>query len=310
VPNHAVTLYKLLLCCVAAWAAATLPLRGDEPRYEGKTLSEWLETKTSLPRTEERDLAKEAEVKAAVRAIGTNALPYLLEWIAADSTSTCVRGSIGFSILGKAAAPAIPALSSMLTGTNESPAAWAALALESIGAPGRAVLLDAFTGRYAEVPGDQVFDIVDDLRAIVQPALPLLTRDLDNKNAYFRWRAAVIFAELKFKSKMLAPELTPKFMNLLNDTEPGIRAAALRALKNTQSLPPSAVQAISALLPDPTPSVRAEALFALQRFKSLPPQSSLAVSNLLTDPDPFVRRAATNVLQKAFPASLGRKPAQ
>jgi HEAT repeat protein len=303
VPHHVSTLRKTILVCIAVWAAAACPLFADEPRYDGKTLSEWLETKTYLPGTKEVDPAREAQVKVAVRAIGTNALPYLLDWLAADETR--FRGSLGFSILGKAAAPAIPALSSMLTGTNDDTAPRAAMALESMGAPGRAVLRDAFTSRYLVVPNAAVIAMVDDLRAIVQPALPLLTRDLDSKNAYFRWRAAVIFSEIRGQST-----LVPKFVNLLNDPEPGIRCAALQVLEYAESLRLSAVQTISALLPDSDPQVRHQALLALRRFKALPPQSSLAVSNLLSDPDIYVRRVATNVIQRFSPASVAPKPTQ
>src|SRR5947208_533266 len=50
-----------------------------EPEYQGKTLSEWLHSPDSDSR----------ETQAvAVRAIGTNALPWLLKWIQKDRPAT------------------------------------------------------------------------------------------------------------------------------------------------------------------------------------------------------------------------------
>src|SRR5438105_10163377 len=56
-----------LSVCIAVW-----PPKG-EPRYKGQKLSEWLKA------SENRASEKEAAV--AVRHMGTNALPWLIEWV-------------------------------------------------------------------------------------------------------------------------------------------------------------------------------------------------------------------------------------
>jgi hypothetical protein len=59
--------------------AFVLPLskREPEPTHNGRTLSEWLKDY----RRPERNWGMPTEAELAVRSIGTNALPFLLEWI-------------------------------------------------------------------------------------------------------------------------------------------------------------------------------------------------------------------------------------
>src|SRR5438045_3525167 len=56
---------------VAAIAAVAFWPGEKEPEYHGKKLSEWLALEREQPR----------ESAEAVRAIGTNAIPFLLRWI-------------------------------------------------------------------------------------------------------------------------------------------------------------------------------------------------------------------------------------
>ena len=49
-----------------------------EPEYSGKRLSEWLEPTLNYPAANENIRAQMEPAEAAVRHIGTNALPYIL----------------------------------------------------------------------------------------------------------------------------------------------------------------------------------------------------------------------------------------
>ncbi len=75
-----------------------------EPRYLDKSLSEW------IPLTEEvgGDIPRPRDERAypAVVAIGTNALPWLLQWISSDKQETVRLGVEGFNLLGPVAKPA------------------------------------------------------------------------------------------------------------------------------------------------------------------------------------------------------------
>lgn len=118
--------------------------RNDEPVYEGRKLSEWLDDsrKYADPSSQlEAELGERAN--QAVLAIGTNAVPFLLEWIQyQDSTARkmitgwvrrvnlefardlsneskhFMRGLEGFSILGNQAVIAKPDLENALTNPN------------------------------------------------------------------------------------------------------------------------------------------------------------------------------------------------
>jgi hypothetical protein len=60
---------------VAIWL---WPGKDDEPSYEGKRLSQWvLELRFGYPDEPQDD----GKAQVAVRQIGTNAIPYLLEWV-------------------------------------------------------------------------------------------------------------------------------------------------------------------------------------------------------------------------------------
>jgi hypothetical protein len=130
------------VCCGLAWSLfVSAP---GEPAYAGRTLSTWLVDYPTVPvsptntasRLQSFDDIREIEV--AVRQIGTNALPTLLNWLRADDTPItdnfarlAARHSWvpfhpfssrdknlmafgGFRILGRVAIPAMPALRAML----------------------------------------------------------------------------------------------------------------------------------------------------------------------------------------------------
>jgi hypothetical protein len=121
-------------CALLALISAAVWPRMREPVYDGKKLSQWLDPFHPLP----------AEyVVPAVRQIGTNGLPFLVEWIAVKQTvpawkaklrsvssrnskfwskrlneflwqtspeASRMRASRGFEILGERGSPAIPEL--------------------------------------------------------------------------------------------------------------------------------------------------------------------------------------------------------
>jgi HEAT repeat protein len=151
------TLLIVTACGGLAIVLALLLAHDDEPRYKGRSLSKWLEVSSEDP-----DVVREAQ--QAIRAIGTNALPYLLKWIQEQpppwhrlarkklpeflSDSAPVRFLIdglghervaqtiaAFTILGTNAAPAIPDLVALTKGTNLFTVVRAVAALSCIGSP-------------------------------------------------------------------------------------------------------------------------------------------------------------------------------
>lgn len=80
--------------------------RGPEPQYENRTMRQWLEF--PVDSIEARNAAWNA-ARQAVKAIGTNGLAWLVTW-AESSTTNKLYVTRGFTILGAAARPALPAL--------------------------------------------------------------------------------------------------------------------------------------------------------------------------------------------------------
>jgi len=68
-------------CLVLAAAAALLGLREREPRYNGRTLSEWLARYNPAWDRDDGGRTTSENAAEAVKHIGTNALPWLVRWI-------------------------------------------------------------------------------------------------------------------------------------------------------------------------------------------------------------------------------------
>jgi hypothetical protein len=147
---------SIVVVCTAVVVVTMLvwPRGGREPVYQGKRLSEWIK----LP---EGKKAK-AERVAAIEHIGTNALPFLIKWIAvcdmpkqskvqvAVSKASKGAGRVledfrmkslnaandsvaAFWVLGERGSPAIPDLVQLARGTNFTVSVQAIHALEGIG---------------------------------------------------------------------------------------------------------------------------------------------------------------------------------
>lgn len=119
----------ITLLVVLMWRALPPP----EPAYKGKSLSYWLVQRTDSDKQVERDAAA-----VAIRAIGTNAIPTLLQmmrekespfksrWLArrwyhffsviyfSEPAGILERAEEGFDVLGPSAASAVPELSKIL----------------------------------------------------------------------------------------------------------------------------------------------------------------------------------------------------
>src|SRR5512140_622369 len=134
----------LALACAAIVAGfIALLSRGKEPSYHGRSLSKWLITYYERDRpSDDDDRRKALLAAAAIRAIGTHAVPLLLDWTRYETTpwhrtvaralparfgnsrlarATVFRGfhraeaaQQGFRLLGTNAASAIPELRTMM----------------------------------------------------------------------------------------------------------------------------------------------------------------------------------------------------
>ena len=160
--------------------AITIPIATHrEPRYQNRSLSQWLSTFTDMPH-ENRFSPEFIQAAEATRHIGPKAIPYLLARFKPQSELAKVRNLmamrfyrmrlirlgtwtedyeasrlgaqavVGFQVLGTNAVSAIPDLFRLATAqTDEEVQIWAIRALGSVGPKAIPELLQIGTNRYA-----------------------------------------------------------------------------------------------------------------------------------------------------------------
>jgi hypothetical protein len=213
---------------IVAWVI--VPSRDNGPYYQGKSLFTWLLIEDRLI-TGQGDIT---QAQQAVRAIGTNAVPYLVRWIGEETpawrislySSTRARlrfhptllrmivgrewlqaraADVGFALLGTNAAGAIPELEARMRNSKAMvPAARALGALARIGPPA----MPALTNALAEPNHPQRAMVVRRLTTLVVEDGPE-TRD----------------------------HYLPIFNQLRTDADPGVRVAAENAIRRIALAP-------------------------------------------------------------------------
>jgi hypothetical protein len=189
-----------------AIASALLLAPNQEPRYNGRPLSKWVQVYS-------QGTPEFSEAEQAIRTIGTNALPFLLKWIRQEPPSwagtadralpqalsetaparflidglgyeTANGAMLAFGVLGTNAAPAIPELVALMKGTtNRATAVRAIAALSGLGPRALPHILSALSntnqaGR-ATIPHFIVMMAVDLGTNACLPALRAALQDPD-----------------------------------------------------------------------------------------------------------------------------------
>jgi HEAT repeat protein len=242
------------LAAIAIAGLAVL-LRSREPQYDGHTLSYYLSSQTY------GDLRRERDAREAIRQIGSNAVPYLVDILNARESvlETRLRGflqhqsliqlsfvplaarqkqaAMACAELGPVAAPAIPALTNLL----EDPflASWAVCALAQI--------------------GSQTF--------------PFLTNTIVHGIPVARIEAAGHLRSLQPRERSASA-----LLQALQDSDASVRKMAASSLGFLGCQPDQVVPALMARLEDTDPSVRVIAAESLGWFKE---QAAPAVPRLL-----------------------------
>src|SRR6267142_5703307 len=257
------TVLRLLLTCgVIALAASLVWPREHEPEYQGKRLSEWLRWRMGEPPDRPNIRAK------AIRQIGTNALPFLLQWIRYESppwrekvsdTLGNMNASIwlafrdkkvdrandavrGFQILGAQASPAVAELSQLTKSTNVHIAVRAVYALDSLGIEAHPGLLDVLTNPQVSV---LIAGFVLE-REMTHPnpntggLVRVLIGQLQHQDPEIAAKAAQLLGQLAGEPRLAVPALT----NSLQAPAPRVRCCAMDALGKFGEQARSAVPAL------------------------------------------------------------------
>jgi hypothetical protein len=293
----------LLIACPIAVAVLLWLLRPSrEPFYEGRSLSQWL-TMYRFAAVEKAP-SKDREMAAeAVRSIGTNALPLLLEWIRyeprpwrqtvqrmidkiganafprfadriPDPFERPLNAKEGFRILGIEARSALPVLLKVASNTNAPLAA--TIAFESI----------AYLG------SDAVPEVVTALSEKSHP----------NYN-HATWTACW----MGYLGSNAAP-MIPFLATRTKDTNSETALGAVIALGGFRLAPEISVPALAASLKHNEGVVRASAAESLSRFRAAALPAVPALIAAQTDPDSIVRTAAKDALAGIAPEVLTNAP--
>lgn len=250
-------------------------LRSPEPEYQGKRLSRWLWELEVSPDTVSRSYKESVQ---AIRALGTNALPWLLGRLTARDSAWKVqsvgwvqdtlsldledslasvqrrRAVMGFQVLGRIAEPAIPQLTALVSKPDVETASSALTALAGIGGPWT-----------------------------IAPLMAAIT----NGNSSVSLPAAATLGSLRARAHAAVPAL----IGLLQSPDPALRTTAARALGEIAMDPDRTLPALSRVLSDTNGLVQFSAAVALSQFGKVAESALPAILALPPIAEDFARRA-------------------
>jgi hypothetical protein len=299
--------WSVFLACVLLIGvlAATLT-RETEPSYQGRSLSKWL----SADDQADAGTAPAKEAAAAIRQIGTNALPYLLECVRYETPKTGIR-------------PAVANLLRLMPRALRSRAltSWA---LDERGASRARSGIMAF----AILREDQARPAIPELarllsdprstnisRSIIvalafagEDAIPALSAYLATTNAVYR----LDLVHACGAAAMFRTNMVPPLVEWLGHADPEARAAVafqLGFLVPFTTQPQMVINAlIDCLRANSDPSVRVAAIDAIAKYAEDARAAVPSLLEMVGQPDRQVREAATNALMEIAPEALTNSP--
>jgi hypothetical protein len=236
--THKIAALAGILKCT--WLVAVLGMAmtsagcAAEPTWEGKPLSTWL-GQLNDPR-ESRSNAAEA----ALRGIGTNAIPYLLARLAATPPSfgeslgeKQSEAVLAFRVLGKTAIQSLPALGNLLTnntpGSSLDPTP-VVQSMAGIGKEAQPWLVEGLSDARSKVRRASLLGLID-LGKKAEDALPSVQQRLRDDDPEIRG-FALFFISSVSKDKDLKTSL---LKTALQDPDPHVRLLAEKELAKLTS---------------------------------------------------------------------------
>lgn len=283
-----------LMAVLAMWWLLT-DRANTEPSHGGHPLSHWVEQIQPDPSAGAyMPFRFTAESEAAIRAIGTNAIPTLLRWIKRpeqglnaritnwvenDRIPFFVRLKLGslirqtyrpdqatlvFRVLKQDAKDAIPLLTQMLHSPQNSH--WAVLALCAVGTDGVSSLQQEYSAISDEIHRVHRANIIHPLEHGITPELeplfaPFLAQVMSqDSHAAARMAAAQLLGKLTNSAAIVVPALT----QALEHQDGGVRFMAAGSLEQFGAAAASAIPSLQVALNDGSPQVRTSAAQALR----------------------------------------------
>jgi HEAT repeat protein len=317
-------LFFLLSCCGKCWA---------EPSYQGKTLSAWLDDYGAGP----RDYKPSPQADEALRQIGPEAVPYLLQLLHSTNPSSTIKvvpdtnqfsppkpavpapaswdhwkAYVAFQALGPLGKSAIPDLAKLAhddpNGSSFYPNIQAMKDISAVAGLADNSSSYVVPGEFASFHGSEVMRsplpfLVDgeiaawSLAAIGADAVPSLMGLLDDPSPHLKQRAA----EALGLAGAAAEPAVPAIIKNLQGSDFGVRQRAADALGYVGRQPTLAIPALIDALKDSDVGVQ---LYAARSLGSFGDRATNAISSLLvnfTAKDYRTRGSAAIALSKISP---------
>lgn len=286
-----------MFACAGFVALALLTRRESEPSYQGKPLSAWLRRATIF----NCQVQLPEENIQAIQRIGTNALPFLLQWLQYEPSAFRLsvyrvgdrwhlpvqwlvrtpraylrdEAMAGFWVLGPAARPAVSVLGSLLDSTNLHVQACALTALCGIGKDALPPILDVLTNAAAHPNSDRILieGTFTDLTTNAFLMVPSLIPHVASRDPKVAASSAFILGNLALMQERmgLPPEQTadivPTLCANIAATNPEVRYQVVMALSHFGPRARPAVPLILQALHDSRATVRQAAREALKQIE-------------------------------------------
>lgn len=279
----------ILLACIAAMAvvAAVYWFSSQEPSYAGKTLSDWVETLGERNRNPVRNDPVTNAAATAIQTIGTNAVPFLLDWMQWQDPTNLLSGLFyeirkkwfpysnthepveviraegaveAFEVLGPKSSGAIPELTKLIHGPSENVGHKALWILAHSGPEAIPYLVNFIKRGYPtnlvsdailwlSIQGTNALAIVPDLLPFLKSGNPQLVR-----------HTSIVFYRIGANPS----EILPILMSQLESTNEVLKVEIIRGLWRLGTNASVAVPALQKALSDTNWRIRAAATNALR----------------------------------------------
>ncbi len=253
----------------------------DQPVYDGRTLSHWLEYMDGMSSEADRESPEYLQASNAVVQIGTNGLPFLLRWIQYEpSRVRRIIGGTAIAVLDKLPEAIVPGVVSYrVHRPPEFRSAAAGVALKILGPqlepviPELAAIAEKGTSRIAaalatEALGDagpaawgEIMHLVANTNSLgssfairrllpmgtnARPAIPSLIRYVQQGDEYDARKSVYVLGALHLEPSTVVPVLA----QTLTSTVPRISEAAAKALAKFGSAGSQALPELRMILSD------------------------------------------------------------
>jgi hypothetical protein len=270
--------------------------RGSEPRFGGRSLSDWLR----LYRQPVGAIAPivSPEAADAVRHIGTNALPFLVNWIEEQPDMPLWRKSLAEPVYSwKLGTPGREALLEWIAGPELRPAC-AFMGFEILGETARGAIPDLV--RIANSRNARTVNTaIAALRCLGKDAVPPLCSLITNTAFPFKTSAIATLGGMGYLGTNMHPAIVLLIQCLQDPELAWFAGDALGRLHLESDISvPALIECI------PSPRMRVCAAVNLAKFGKDARPAVPRLTKLLDDKMPYVRAEATNALKAIAPETL------